>query len=94
MGTAAAIRERASTKLATKEQATRDAALFASRVALGEAAFATAWAEGRVLTLAQAVGLAQKKNLREGRSERSRRRFSKPHLPINDNAVQWYDIAV
>jgi hypothetical protein len=32
--------------------------MLACRVALGEAAFAAAWAKGRALTLAQAISLA------------------------------------
>ena len=41
-----------------REQASRDETMLACRVALGEAAFAAAWAKGRVLTLAQAISLA------------------------------------
>ena len=57
---AAAIRERASVKLTTNEQATNDETMLACRVALGEAALGDAWAAGRALTLAQAIGLALK----------------------------------
>jgi tetratricopeptide (TPR) repeat protein len=58
MGAALAIREPANVKLTANEQASRDETMLACRVALGEAAFAAAWAEGRVLTLAQAISLA------------------------------------
>ena len=61
MGAAAAIRERASVKLAANEQASYDETMLACRAALGEAAFAAAWAAGRTLTLAQAIGLALKR---------------------------------
>jgi hypothetical protein len=58
MGVAAAIRERASAKLAVNAQASRDETMRACRVALGDANFTTAWSKGRVLTPAQATSLA------------------------------------
>jgi hypothetical protein len=58
MGAIATIRERASAKLAANEQASRDETMLTCRMALGEAAFAAAWAKGRMLTLAQAISLA------------------------------------
>jgi hypothetical protein len=58
MAAAAAIREQANAKLAASEQASRDETLRACRQALGEAAYAMAWAEGRALTLGQALDLA------------------------------------
>ncbi len=61
MGAALAIREPANVKLTANEQASLDETMLACRVALGEAAFAAAWAEGRVLTLAQAISLALKR---------------------------------
>jgi hypothetical protein len=60
LGAAAAIRERASVKLAASEQADHDETMVACRVELGEAAVAAAWAAGRTLALAQAIGLALK----------------------------------
>jgi tetratricopeptide (TPR) repeat protein len=58
LSAAAAIRERASVKLAAIEQANYDETLRACRVALGEAGLAAAWATGHTLTLAQAINLA------------------------------------
>jgi tetratricopeptide (TPR) repeat protein len=58
MSAAAAIRERASAKLAAKEQASRDETRRACRAVLGEAGFTAAWSKGRVLTLAQTISLA------------------------------------
>jgi predicted ATPase/DNA-binding SARP family transcriptional activator len=58
LGAAAAIREQAGARLAANEQASRDDTIQACRLALGEAAFADAWATGRLLTPAQAIGLA------------------------------------
>jgi tetratricopeptide (TPR) repeat protein len=60
IGVAVAIRERAGVKLTANEQANNDETMLACRVALGEAALAAAWAAGRALTLAQAIGLALK----------------------------------
>jgi predicted ATPase len=58
MAAAAAIRERANAKLAANEQAECDETARACQAALDDAAFAAAWAAGRALTLAQAIGLA------------------------------------
>jgi hypothetical protein len=58
LSAAVAIRQRASVKLATSEQASCDEASRACRAALGEAAFAAAWIKGRALNLTQALGLA------------------------------------
>jgi predicted ATPase/DNA-binding SARP family transcriptional activator len=58
MASAAAIRDHAGVKLTTNEQAQREETLRACRLALGEAAFAVAWAEGRALTPGQAIDLA------------------------------------
>jgi tetratricopeptide (TPR) repeat protein len=58
MAAAAAIRDQAGAKLTAREHAGRDATLRACRQALGEAAFAVAWAEGRALTPGQAIDLA------------------------------------
>jgi predicted ATPase/DNA-binding SARP family transcriptional activator/DNA-binding NarL/FixJ family response regulator len=58
LGAAAAIRRRASVRLAAAEQAACDEAMRACRAALGVAAFADAWAHGGGLALAQAVALA------------------------------------
>ncbi|MBV9787618.1 MAG: AAA family ATPase [Chloroflexi bacterium] len=58
MATAQTIREQTNTRLVAAEHVSRDNALLACRVALGEAAFAAAWADGCALTLAQAISLA------------------------------------
>jgi hypothetical protein len=58
LAAAGAIREQASAKLTAQEQAQHDETLRACRLALGEAAFAVAWAEGRALTAGQAIDLA------------------------------------
>jgi hypothetical protein len=58
LSAAAAIRERASIKLAASEQANDDEALRACRAALGEAGLAAAWEAGQALTLVQAINLA------------------------------------
>jgi predicted ATPase len=58
MAAAAAVRERASVKLAIKEQASVDETLHVCRAVLGEAALATAWSQGRALSLGQALDLA------------------------------------
>jgi predicted ATPase/DNA-binding SARP family transcriptional activator len=58
MAAAAAIRDQAGAKLTTYEQASYDEMLRACRTTLGEAAFAAAWAKGRMLTPGQAIDLA------------------------------------
>jgi tetratricopeptide (TPR) repeat protein len=58
MGAAAAIRERAEVKLTAYERANREDISTACRAGLGDAGFASAWAEGWSLTLEQAVNLA------------------------------------
>jgi tetratricopeptide (TPR) repeat protein len=55
---AAAIRERARVKLTAYEQANWEDVSTACRAALGDERFASVWAEGRSLTLEQAVNLA------------------------------------
>jgi hypothetical protein len=58
MSTAQAMRERATIKVPANEQGSRDNVMRACRVALGDAAFAAAWAEGRSMTLEQAIAYA------------------------------------
>jgi tetratricopeptide (TPR) repeat protein len=58
MGTAQAMRERTNIRVPANEQASRDKVMCACRMALGEAAFAAAWAEGRSMTLEQAIAYA------------------------------------
>jgi hypothetical protein len=58
MGTAAAIRERAKVKLTAYEEANREDFLTLCRATLGDERFTSAWAEGQVLTLEQAINLA------------------------------------
>jgi tetratricopeptide (TPR) repeat protein len=60
MAAAAAIREQAGARLTTHEQDRCDETLRACRTTLGEAAFAAAWAEGRMLTPGEAIDLALK----------------------------------
>jgi hypothetical protein len=58
LGAAAAAREATGALLPPVEQPDHDATVQAARVALGEAAFATAWAAGQALTLDEAVAEA------------------------------------
>jgi hypothetical protein len=60
MAAAAAIREQAGARLTTHEQDRCDETLRACRETLGEATFAAAWAEGRLLMPGQAIDLALK----------------------------------
>jgi tetratricopeptide (TPR) repeat protein len=57
-GTADALRAALGAPLPPRERARREQAVAALRDALGEAAFAAAWAEGRALSLEDAVALA------------------------------------
>jgi predicted ATPase/class 3 adenylate cyclase len=57
-GAAEALRERSGTPLQPSERADYDSALAAIRTALGEEAFAAAWAEGRAMSLEEAVRAA------------------------------------
>ena len=57
-GAADAIRESIGALLAPSGRADRERSLAAVRVALGEAAFAAAWAAGRAMTLEQAAEYA------------------------------------
>ena len=74
MAAAAAIRDQADARLTTHEQASCDETVRACRMVLGEAAFAAAWAKGRMLTPGQAIDLALKP-------------LSAPGLPIA--AAHW-----
>jgi predicted ATPase/DNA-binding SARP family transcriptional activator len=58
LAAAATICEQAGARMTTSEQARCDETLRACRSALGEAAFAATWAEGRMLTPGQAIDLA------------------------------------
>jgi non-specific serine/threonine protein kinase len=58
LGTAAIVREANGFPLRRGERATRDRTVTAAEAALGEAAYAAAWAAGRTLPLDQAVALA------------------------------------
>ncbi|HZS86553.1 MAG TPA: tetratricopeptide repeat protein [Chloroflexota bacterium] len=55
---AGAERERLGLSLGTPDRTYRDRAILATRTALGEEAFAAAWAEGRDVTLSEAIALA------------------------------------
>ena len=55
---AQALREVLGVPLQHDQQADHEQALQAMRVAVGEEAFAAAWAEGRAMTLEEAVALA------------------------------------
>jgi predicted ATPase/class 3 adenylate cyclase len=57
-GAADALREAIGAPLAPGERADYDRHLAAARAALGEGAFAAAWAEGRALPMEQAIALA------------------------------------
>jgi hypothetical protein len=57
-GAAEALREVLGIPLRPELQAAHPAAVQAMRAVLGEAAFAAAWAEGRMLPLEEAVALA------------------------------------
>jgi non-specific serine/threonine protein kinase len=57
-GAAAALREALGVPLAPDQQAGHDSVIQVIRAALGEEAFAPAWAEGRALPLNEAVALA------------------------------------
>jgi len=57
-GAAEKLREALGQPLTPAERGDHDRAVAATRAALGEAAFAAAWAEGRVLPLEEAVALA------------------------------------
>jgi predicted ATPase/transcriptional regulator with XRE-family HTH domain len=58
LGAAEAVREARGIPLVPVDRPSHDALLAAVRAALGDGAFATAWAEGRALPLAEAVALA------------------------------------
>ena len=58
LGAAARLREDAPAPLSPAERAITDAALASVRFALGDEAFEAAWAEGRAMTLEQAVAYA------------------------------------
>jgi hypothetical protein len=51
-------RERLGLSLGTPDRTYRDRAILAARTALGEEAFAAAWAEGRDVTQSEAIALA------------------------------------
>ena len=55
MGAADALREMLGYRPLADAQADRDRGIATTRVGLGDAAFAAAWAEGRTMTLAQAM---------------------------------------
>jgi hypothetical protein len=57
-GTAAPVREAITAPLAPAERVIIDADLEAAYARLGEGAFASAWAEGRTMTLEQAIACA------------------------------------
>jgi hypothetical protein len=57
-GAAEALREAIGTPLPPADRAEHDRSVAAVRTALGEEAFAAAWAEGRALTLEHAVAFA------------------------------------
>ena len=57
-GAAEALRAAIGVPLRPHEQASHTQAVQALRAALGEEAFANAWAEGRALSLEEAVALA------------------------------------
>jgi hypothetical protein len=57
-GAAEALRETMGVPLHPPERASHDQAVQAMRAALGDAAFAGAWAEGHALSLDEAVALA------------------------------------
>jgi hypothetical protein len=57
-GAAETRREASSVPLSPTEQATDEIDIATIRAALGEAAFEAAWAEGRAMTLEQAVAYA------------------------------------
>jgi non-specific serine/threonine protein kinase len=58
LGTAAVLREAYYVSLSPSERAARDRTIAGVRAALGEAAYASAWADGRALPLEDAVALA------------------------------------
>jgi hypothetical protein len=58
LGAAAIVREANGFPLRRGERATRDRTVAAAQAALGEAAYAVAWAAGRALSLDEAVALA------------------------------------
>jgi hypothetical protein len=57
-GVAEALREALGVPLAPAARSNQDQAVQAMRAALGEEAFAAAWAEGRAMPLEEAVALA------------------------------------
>jgi predicted ATPase/class 3 adenylate cyclase len=69
-GTAEALREGLGTPLPPVYRADYERAVAAARTQLGEQAFATAWAEGRTMTLEQAVNEALKWDGGAGRQEK------------------------
>jgi tetratricopeptide (TPR) repeat protein len=57
-GAAAALRQLAGTPIVRQDQAEYEQRVTATRAMLNAAAFAAAWAEGRAMTLDQAIGVA------------------------------------
>jgi tetratricopeptide (TPR) repeat protein len=81
LGAAAALLRNSGARLQPIDEAAFDRSVTAARTALGEDAFAAAWAEGRAMTLQQAMTYALEAAAPEGAGNRSDAGGKGAHTP-------------